>query len=138
ELNNADAVEDVQRRMVASFSTRREDFPPHIEDLRIQHVTLRVVHRDGFAEELNIQELKFTPEGEPAPVGGAARTVTGAVSTRRPNGAAWLEMQGKSPVGGWELRLPDTTPVKAWFRQGLIEDLALVVTFSGTSPAWPV
>jgi hypothetical protein len=47
-------------------------------------------------------------------------------------------MQGKSPVGKWELQLPDTNQVKAWFKQGMIEDLALVVTFGGTTPSWPV
>ena len=63
ELNNADAHEGRQRRMVASFSTRREDFPPHVEDLRIQHVTLHVARRDGFVEEVKIDELRFTPDG---------------------------------------------------------------------------
>jgi hypothetical protein len=136
ELNNADALEDVGRRMVANFSTRREDFPPHIEDLRIQHVTLHVARQDGFVEEINIAGLKFTPEGETTPVGGAARTVEAVVSTRRPNGSAWLGMQGKAPVGGWELRFPNTAQIRAWFKEGLIEDLALVVTFGGTTPAW--
>jgi hypothetical protein len=136
ELNNADALEDVGRRMVANFSTRREDFPPHIEDLRIQHVTLHVARQDVFVEEINIAGLKFTPEGETTPVGGAARTVEAVVSTRRPNGSAWLGMQGKAPVGGWELRFPNTAQIRAWFKEGLIEDLALVVTFGGTTLAW--
>jgi hypothetical protein len=137
ELNNADALEDAGRRMVANFSTRREDFPPHIEDLGIQHITLRLARKDGFTEEINIAGLKFTPEGETTAVGGAARTVEAVVSTRRPNGSTWLGMQGKAPVGSWELRFPNTAQSRAWFKQGMIEDLALVVTFGGTTPAWP-
>ena len=137
ELNNPDAIKDPERRMVANFSTRREDFPPHVGEMSIQHVTLHVARRDSFVEEVQIEELQFTPTGESAPVGGAALTVEGSVSTRRPNGVAWVGMQGKSPVGRWELRLPNTNPVRAWFKEGLIEDLALVVTFGGTTPAWP-
>jgi hypothetical protein len=138
ELNNADAIKDPQRRMVANFSTRREDFPPHVEDLRIQHLTLHVARRDGFVEEVNVEELRFTPAGETASIGGAAVTVEGSISTRRSNGVTWLGMQGKSPVGRWELRLPNTDAVRAWFKEGWIEDLALVVTFAGTTPAWPM
>jgi hypothetical protein len=138
ELNNADTVEDVQRRMIATFSTRRQDFPPHIENLTIERVTLRVARRDGFTEEIDIEGLKLTPEAETSSVGGAARTVAGAVSTRRPNGATWLGMHGKSPVGSWELRLPNTQSIRALFKDELIEDLALVVTFGGTTSAWPI
>jgi hypothetical protein len=97
-----------------------------------------VARRDGFVEEINIEALRFTPTGDTAPVGGAALTVEGSVSTRRPSGVAWLGVQGKSPVGKWELRLPNTGQVKAWFKDGLIENLALVVTFGGTTPAWPM
>jgi len=138
ELNNADAVEDAGRRMVANFSTRRDDFPPHIEDLHIQHITLRVARKDGFVKEINIAGLNFTPMGETISVGGAARTVEAVVSTRRPNGATWLGMQNKTPVGSWELKFPNNAQVKAWFKDGLIEDIALVVTFGGTTPQWPV
>lgn len=138
ELNNADALEDAGRRMVANFSTQRDDFPPHIEDLHVQHVTLRVARKDGFVKEINIAGLNFTPKGETISVGGASRTVEAVVSTRRPNGATWLGMQGKIPVGSWELKFPNNTQLKAWFKEGLIEDIALVVTFGGTTPQWPV
>jgi hypothetical protein len=138
ELNNADAMEDAGRRMVANFSTRRDDFPPHIEDLHIRHITLRVARKDGFVNEINIAGLNFTPKGETISVGGAARTVEAVVSTRRPNGATWLGMQGKAPVGSWELKFPNNAQVKAWFKEGKIEDIALVVTFGGTTPQWPV
>ena len=47
--------------MVAKFSTRREDFPPHVGELSIQHVALHVARRDGFVEEVNIEKLRFTP-----------------------------------------------------------------------------
>jgi hypothetical protein len=139
ELNNADAIEDPQRRMVVNFSTRVEDFPPQPQDVRIQHVTFLVARRNGFTSELEIRVLNLTPEGETASVGGPASTVAGVVSTRRPSGSAWLEMQGKPPAPcEWELRLPNSNQVRTWFKEGAIEDLALVITFEGTTPQWPV
>jgi hypothetical protein len=138
DLNNPEAVEDVEQRMVANFSTVRDDFPPHIEDLSVGQVTLLVSRRDGFTEEITIDGLTFTPEGETAPIGGAAQTVSGIVGTRRPNGSPWIGMLGKSPVGAWKLQLPNTDHVINLFKQEKIEDVALVVTFDGAAPAWPV
>jgi len=138
DLNNPETVEDVEQRMVANFSTVRDDFPPNLEDLSIAHVTLLVSRRDGFTEEINIDKLTFTAEGETAPIGGAAQTVSGIVGTRRPNGSPWIGMLGKSPVGAWKLQLPNTVPVIALFKEEKVEDIALVVTFDGAAPAWPV
>ena len=138
DLNNPETVEDVEQRMVANFSTVRDDFPPNLDDLSIAHVTLLVSRVDGFTEEININGLTFTPEGETAPIGGAAQTVSGIVGTRRPNGSAWIGMLGKSPVGAWKLQLPNTDPVIALFKEEKIDDIALVVTFDGAAPAWPV
>jgi hypothetical protein len=123
--------------MVAGFATRREDFPPHLEELDIQHVTLLVTRQEGFTEEIRVKGLTLTPGGETTPFGGEAQTISGVVSTRRSNGAAWLKMQGKSPVGSWELRLPDDAQVISFFKEGRIVDLALVITFGGRTPAWP-
>jgi hypothetical protein len=138
DLNNPETVEVVEHRMVADFSTVRDDFPPHIEDLSIGQVTLLVARRDGFTEEISIDGLTFTPEGETAPIGGAAQTVSGIVGTRRPNGSPWIGMLGKSPVGAWKLQLPNTDHVINLFKQEKVEDIALVVTFDGGAPAWPV
>jgi hypothetical protein len=138
DLNNPETVEDVEQRMVANFSTVREDFPPNLDDLSIGHVTLLVSRRDGFTEEITIDGLTFTPEGETAPIGGAAQTVSGIVGTRRPNGSPWIGMLGKSPVGAWKLQLPNTDPVIALFKEEKVEDIALVVTFDGAAPVWPV
>jgi hypothetical protein len=93
---------------------------------------------DGFTEEIDIEELTFTPEGGAATTGGAAQTVSGIVGTRRPNGSAWLGMVGKSPVGAWKLQLPNTAHDIDMFKKEQIEDIALVVSFEGDAPAWPV
>jgi hypothetical protein len=44
---------------------------------------------------------------------------------------------GLSPVGQWELHPADDDLVRCWFRDGLFEDLVLVLTLAGTTPAWP-
>jgi hypothetical protein len=44
---------------------------------------------------------------------------------------------GLSPVGEWDLHLADDEAVRSWFRDRLIEDLVLVLTLAGTTPAWP-
>jgi hypothetical protein len=136
--NNPETVEDAEQRMVARFSTVRDDFPPNIEDLSIGHVTLLVSRADGFTEEININEMTFAPEGQTALIGGAAQTISGIAGARRPNGSAWIGMLGKSPVGDWKLKLPNTNSVVAMFKEEKIEDIALVVTFDGKAPAWPI
>ena len=63
-------------------------------------------------------------------------TTGGIISTRRPAGAAWRVLTGLSPLGEWDLHLADEA-VRSWFRDRLIEDLVLVLTLAGTTPAWP-
>jgi hypothetical protein len=60
----------------------------------------------------------------------------GLMGTRRPGAAAWRIFLGAAPVGEWELRFEDTPPVRNWFADGLIEDLVLLFTRSGTTPEW--
>ena len=44
--------------------------------------------------------------------------------------------RGKKPVGNWLLKLPNDPTVKSWFKDGKIEDILFVITFSGTTPPW--
>lgn len=61
----------------------------------------------------------------------------GTISTRRANGTAWIAMIGESPVGTWELTLPDTDDIRNQFKEGQIDDVLLVVRFEGQTPEWP-
>lgn len=133
--------------MTVKFKTWREDFPPNLDDLKIQHVLLffgRVV--DEVAEEkpleVEVKSLQFTPQGEKNPVGGGATTIDGVISTRRGNGASWNSMIGKTPAGEWELSLKFDDPVKDKeirdrFKNEEIWDILLVITYGGRTPAWP-
>ena len=81
--------------------------------------------------------LRFAPEGEGGALGGGATTVEGIISTRRGNGASWTAMLGRHPAGAWELAFPDTPEMRRRFAEDGIEDMLLVLTVGGETPAWP-
>ena len=41
------------------------------------------------------------------------------------------------PVGEWTLTFEDNAEVRRLFADGQIEDIVFVITFGGTTPAWP-
>lgn len=142
DLNNPDLTDTP---MTVRFQTRREDFPPNVEDLRIQHVLLYFIRSDDIVEELSVEHLHFTQQGSNGVVGGGATTIDGVISTRRGNGTSWLPMIGQTPFGDWELALPDEPGnvlpngrrVRDLFQDELIEDILFVITYQGNTPAWP-
>ena len=139
DLNHPQLQSDVNQQMVVTFDTRRGDFPPNLEDLRIQHVTLFFARKEGFASEITVENFQFTPAApaDSTAIGGGATTVDGIISTRRSNGSAWSGMQaGMKPIGNWLLKLPNDSTVKNWFKEGKIEDILFVVTFAGTTPPY--
>lgn len=124
--------------MVVSFTTARQDFPPNLDDLRVQHVLLYVVRAQGRVFEISNAQLLYTAQGESTPVGGVAgSSIEGLISTRRNNAGNWTALIGKSPVGAWELTLPNTAEMKNRFKDEEIDDILLVVTYAGRTPAWP-
>jgi hypothetical protein len=125
--------------LAVTFKTARTDFPPNVEDLRIQQVLLAIVRAEGQSFEVAGAQLRFTPQGETAAVGGAAgSSVDGIISTRRPNAGSLTTIIGKVPVGTWELALPNTEEMKNRFKNAGIDDILLVLTYAGRTPAWPV
>ena len=102
-------------------------------------MALVVVRNDGGTEAIEIDHLRLRPadeEANNASYGGAATTAPeGVVSTRRAIGSAWVPMQGKSPIGTWELGFAGSiAPLVA---AGSLDDVLLVVSFSGLTPPWP-
>lgn len=122
--------------MMVTFETRRSDFSPNIENLRIDHVVLYVARRSGATFEIPVTRLRFTPEGGAAVEGGST-TTGGIISTRRASGAPWQSMVGKPVAGRWELALPATATVRGRFDNDEIVDMLLVLSFSGDIPTWP-
>ena len=138
DLNNPDQT---GTPMAVRFETRRSDFPANLINLTIQHVVLYIVRKDGEVFEQPIRHLHFTGLGMPGPVGGAATTVEGRVSTRSGNGVNWLSMIGQEPQGAWELAFPDQPPsdtaARDRFGNESIENLLLVLTISGETAPIP-
>jgi hypothetical protein len=124
--------------MKVRFQTFRQDFPPNLEAIKIQQVLLYFVRANQKTFELPITELRFTEEGNQGTVGGSATPIDGIISTRRGNGGSWTAMIGKSPSGEWGLTLPDTEEMKNRFKNEEIEDILLVITYSGRTPEWPI
>jgi Tc toxin complex TcA C-terminal TcB-binding domain len=122
--------------LTVRFTTVREDFPPNLDALRIEHVVLYFARASDAEPEIQVSGLYFTEQGSAGKVGGAASSVDGVISTRRGNATSWTAMIGKSPFGEWELSLPDTSQIRELFAQEQLEDLLLVVTFSGHTPDW--
>jgi hypothetical protein len=122
--------------MLVRFRTRREDFPPNLERLIIQHVALYVARAQGKSFEIKAA-LNFRTEGQNAAIGGEAESIDGLISTRRGNAGSWTFMIGQPVVGEWELSLPNNVEVKNRFKNEEIEDILFVVTYAGRTPEWP-
>ncbi len=121
--------------MVVRFRTRRQDFPPNVEDLKIQHVVLYFARRDETTFEVPVTYLRFTEQGGAGAVDGGATSIDGIISTRRGNAGSWTKMLGKSPIGEWELALPNE--MRSRFKDEEIEDMLFVITYRGRTPEWP-
>ena len=128
--------------MIVRFTTRREDFPPNIEELKMRDVLLYFARANEPSFEVRVASLRFTEQGSTAPVpkppGGGATSIDGVISTRRGNAGSWTAMIGKSPCGEWELALPNTSEMQNRFKNEEIEDMLFVITYTGRTPAWPV
>ena len=88
-------------------ATTREDFPPNIDGLKIQHVLLYFVRAIGKSFEVPVSHLRYDAQEEPGTVSGSATSIDGIISTRRGNAGSWTAMIGKSPIGSgsWRCRI---------------------------------
>lgn len=123
--------------MVVRFTTGRQDFPPNLDELRIQQVLLYFSRATDVTVEIPVTYLRFTESGSSGAAGGGALTVDGVVSTRRGNAGGWMPMLGKVPVGTWELSLAGDPTVKNLFENDQIQDILFVITYSALTPGWP-
>ena len=121
-------------KLKAAFETRREDFPPNVNQLTIQHITMYFARNSEASFEVTAS-LRFMPS-QAASVGDAeATSVDGVLSTRGASAPSWGAFIGKHPAGQWELTLP--LELKEIFREGQIEDILFAITYSGETPEWP-
>jgi hypothetical protein len=136
ELSNPDQS---ATPLTLRFTTTPDDFPASVEDVRIAHVLLHFAGVAGEAAKIEVSHLHFVPKaGKPdQPLGGSATAdENGVISTRRGNGANWAsQLTGAPPIGTWELKLAAST--RPLLAEAKINDILLVITYSGRLPAWP-
>jgi len=136
ELNHPEQVED-SRQMQVKLPVMRQDFPPHVTDVRLQQVTLFCVRADGYLQEVWVKSLAHTIPGLDTITTGEVLTQGGIVGTRRPGGAPWQRLVGRDPVGGWTLQLENSPSLRQAFKDESILDVVLVLTVGGVTPPWP-
>lgn len=123
--------------MSVRFQTSREDFPPNLENLKIQQILLYFARSSGETFEVNAN-LTFKPNGEIVAIGGSTETVDGIISTRRGNAGSWMLLVGQIPFGEWTLSLPNTEVMKQRFRDEKFDDILFVITYASRTPEWPM
>lgn len=134
DLHHPDLVQEPQVPMAVTFTTRREDFPPNVTDLKIKEVTLYIAHKPGVTNGIDI-DLHFTGQGNAGAVTLSAKTVDGM--------ASGTTMNNQLPVGEWtlafkdEAEIGDKSEIRQLFEDDLIEDILFVITFGGEIPEWP-
>lgn len=110
------------------------DFPVNIPtvSLRITAVAVRLVGSSDLpATTLTV----FRIEGSRRPGGSASTDVAGTASTRR-GAQPWNDqLLGTNPVGDWQLTLDPAAA--ALLDNHQIEDILLVISWSGELPSWP-
>jgi hypothetical protein len=122
--------------MTVQFVTVRQDFPPNLDDLKIKHVSLYFSRTSSESMEISV-DLRFTEQNRNGSVGGSATTSAGIISTRMGNAGAWYPIIGRSPIGEWELALPNRYEIRDLFESEKISEMLFVLTVSGSTPAWP-
>jgi len=137
DLTNPDTVPDPDRRMVATLPVAAGDLPPHVPDLSLAHITLLALRSDGVSDEVTVENLRLIHGQGVISSTGEVTTADGIASTRRPAGLPWLSLVGTAPAGTWELVLADTPAQQSALADGRIQDLALVLTLTGSTPDWP-
>ena len=116
--------EQTRTPMTVTFPVRREDFPPNHEEITIQRVALYFAPANGTP----IESVECSLRNLDRKAGSNARVTKGL--------ANWTTIMG-SPIGTWELALPDQPEVRQLFSGGQVEDILLVITYSGRTPEWP-
>ena len=113
---------------VTTVTLRDIDFPPDITSL----ITAQIAVRLSGAGPFTPIKVTLTRGGNS---GVATTDASGIASTRR-GGSDWTyQFVGSSPAGDWQLSFdPSADPL---FTPGSLDDVLLVIGWTGQAPAWP-
>jgi hypothetical protein len=102
------------------------DFPLGIADLATAAIAVRLSSNATVPDTAISLSCGAT--------GGTAMATNGIASTRRGNAAAWTGLIGTSPAGNWQLSFG--SDAGALFDSGQLDDILLIVSWTGQAPAW--
>ncbi|MDH6222812.1 hypothetical protein M2283_010164 [Streptomyces pseudovenezuelae] len=122
DLNNPDGT---GARSV-TLPLRDIDFPVGVEALSTAAVAVRL-SSGGTVPDTVVTLTRGT-------AGGAATATNGIASTRRGNAASWVPLCGPPPAGDWHLTFG--SDAAALFASGDLDDIVLVVSWTGQAPTW--
>lgn len=114
------------------------DFPMNLQGLVTTQIALGLSTTGSGALPAVQISLNRTTRSAPAggvSVGGVASTDSSGIASTRRGAPAWLSLTGMDPTGKWQLSLDATAD--PLFTDGQLEDLLLIVSWQGQSPAWP-
>ena len=121
-----------------SFPTERTDFPPNLTDLRIERIALYFPHAADQLFTVTVDDLTFKPRGGAAIAGGPASSDQSGLISSSTATNSWRQFStAATSVGQWTLTLPNTAQVRDRFRNGNIDNVLFVVTYSGATPPFP-
>ncbi|WP_458190373.1 Tc toxin subunit A-related protein [Haladaptatus sp. NG-WS-4] len=136
DLNNP---EQSAEPMTVRFTTSREEFPPNLDDVDVEHVLMYFIGPDDESLATTEVTLTFDDGSGFGPLGGTASIVENKVSTRKPSALnlSAITSTANGVDGEWTLTLPNTSIVRDLFEQDIIEDILFVLTYSGRTSEWP-
>ncbi len=122
------------KSVTVRFNTTRFDFPVNLSEMRVTAVSLFFATASDSVRLNGNVGLSYGPEGEEQP-GATILGATKDMSTRA-QASAWNTLiEGKSPVGSWELSLDGALINLILGEQ--ITDILFVVSIKGDTPEWP-
>jgi hypothetical protein len=109
-----------------TIGLRDVDFPIDIEELTTAGVAVQLASR-GPVPATAVSLTRGT-------AGGTATTFGGIASTRRGNAASWSGLYGTTPAGDWQLSFG--ADAAALFDADALDDIVLIISWTGQKPAW--
>jgi hypothetical protein len=109
-----------------TITLRDADFPSAISGIATAAVAVRLASNDTVPATV-VSLHRGT-------AGGDAAATDGIASTRRGNAASWSALYGASPAGDWQLAFG--SDAAALFDSGGLDDILLIISWTGQAPLW--
>jgi len=129
-----------------SLPLSKADFPSYLGETSIEEVLISIRMVRGDTGDFSVRPSFVKPSGEVISA-LAAPAVQGVASSRQSGAANWRTTllsdtnRTDASVNTWRFRLIDTSDgsfsLSQELRDGRVDDILIIMTFSGSKPAWP-